>query len=147
MSTSQQSLEPTATTSSHHAWQAVDFPWHIEAEIDIERQIYLAERRASTIDIGQGIFPFKDIKLSRADIEWLLAMHEDCRGPVDWSDESQRTRLGLDLRGADLRQVNLHALPLARMLGGRNWTVQFPSTDEQRDMARVHLEGADLGGA
>jgi uncharacterized protein YjbI with pentapeptide repeats len=147
MSTSQQSLEQAATTSSFYTWKKVDLPWRIEAEIDIERQVYLAERCASTVDIGQGIYPFKDIKLSRADIEWLLATHEDRRGPKDWSDESQRTRLGLDLRGADLRQMNLRALPLARMLGGRNWTVQFPSTDEQRDMARVHLEGADLGGA
>jgi uncharacterized protein YjbI with pentapeptide repeats len=147
MSISQQSLEQAATTSSFYTWKKVDLPWRIEAEIDIERQVYLAERCAGTVDIGQGIYPFKDIKLSRADIEWLLAKHEDRRGPEDWSDESQRTRLGLDLRGADLRQMNLRALPLARMLGGRNWTVQFPSTDEQLDMARVHLEGADLGGA
>src|SRR5205823_8413413 len=87
------------------------------------------------------------VTLSRADVEWLLATHEDRHGPTDWSDKRERTHPGLDLRGADLRQVNLSGLPLARMLGGRNWVAQFPPTDEQRDIARLHLEGADLGGA
>lgn len=59
--------------------------------------------------------PFEGIKLSRADIEWLLANYENGRGPVDWSDESQREREGLDLRGADMHQVDLHGLPLARL--------------------------------
>ncbi len=62
-------------------------------------------------DIEQGIYPFKDMKLARADIEWLLANHEKGQRPVDWSDEHQQERLGLDLRRADLRQVNLQRLP------------------------------------
>src|SRR5438034_9347913 len=92
--------------------------WRNEPEIDAERKRFLAERLAIEPDIKQGIFPFKDIKLARADVEWLLANHEKGRGPVDWSDEHQRERLGLDLRGADLRHVDLRNLPLARMLGG-----------------------------
>ena len=55
----------------------------------------------------QGIYPFRGMKLSRADVEWLLATHENGRGPVNWSDEGQRGRKGLDLRGADLCQVDL----------------------------------------
>ena len=45
--------------------------------------------------------------LSRADVEWLLAAHDDTRGPIDCSDEAQRSREGLDLRGADLRGADL----------------------------------------
>ena len=63
-----------------------------------------------------GIYPFRDIKLSRVDIEWLLETHENGRGPVDWSDEHQREREGLDLRGADLGD-----LPLAGICGGLTW--------------------------
>src|SRR5258708_29345548 len=43
------------------------------------------------------------MKLSRADVEWLLATHENGRGPVDWSDGSQRGREELDVHGADGR--------------------------------------------
>ena len=48
------------------------------------------EEEAMEFSRKQGVYPFKDIKLSRADIEWLLAMHEGGRGPVEWSDERQR---------------------------------------------------------
>ena len=73
-------------------------------------------------NIGQHVYPFKNISLSRADVEWLLATHENGRGPVDWSDERQRERKGLDLRGANLYGVNLSNLPLACMQGGLSTT-------------------------
>jgi hypothetical protein len=86
-------------------WKAQGQPWRTEPEIDIERQKYLTERRAIVPDVKKGIYPFRDIKLNRADVEWLLAMH-DGRGPVDWSDEKDlHERKGLDLRGADLHPV------------------------------------------
>ena len=73
--------------------------------------------------------------------------HENGRGPVDWSDERQRKRWGLDLRAADLRQVNLRNLPLARMRGGLTREEWQLATLEQRDMAGAHFEGADLSEA
>src|SRR3989442_9373931 len=76
------------------------FFWRTEPGIDTERQKFLADCLAITPDIQQGIYPFKDIKLTRADIEWLLITHEGGRGPVDWNDVQQRSRIGLDLRGA-----------------------------------------------
>ena len=97
-------------------WKKQGQSWRTEPEIDVERQKYLAARRGVTPDIGQGIYPFSDIKLSRVDIEWLLETHENGRGPVDWSDEHQREREGLDLRGADLGD-----LPLAGICGGLTW--------------------------
>lgn len=123
-------------------WEALGQPWRTEPEAEAERQRFLAARRAMLPDIEQGRYPFKEVKLSRADVEWLLATHEDGRGPVDWSDESQRTREGLDLRGADLRSVNLSGLPLAKLNGGmRYWSY---ATAEQHDAAITHLEGASL---
>jgi uncharacterized protein YjbI with pentapeptide repeats len=90
-------------------------PWRTEPEIDEERQRFLTERRAILPNVEKGVYSFKDIKLDRADVEWLLATHEsdDIRGPVDWSDDDQRERRGLDLRGADLRGVSLQELPLS----------------------------------
>lgn len=68
------------TTSGPEAWKAYwkaqGQPWRIEPEIEVERQRYLAERRSITPKIEEGIYPFKDIKLTRADVEWLLATHE-----------------------------------------------------------------------
>src|SRR6266571_9277125 len=84
-------------------WEQSGQSWRTEPEISEERQKYLSERRAIMPDIEKGIYPFKEIKLDRADVEWLLSTHENGRGPVDWSDESQRDRKGLDLRGALLQ--------------------------------------------
>src|SRR2546421_6715013 len=116
-------------------WEAQGQPWRTEPEIDMGRQKYLAERRSITPNIEQGIYSFKDIKLSRADVEWLLATHENGRGPVEWSDMHQREREGVDVRGADLRRTDLRKLPLARLIGGLKWDEWENATQDQRAMA------------
>ncbi|HZO71495.1 MAG TPA: pentapeptide repeat-containing protein [Ktedonobacteraceae bacterium] len=128
----------------HLHWVKQGQPWRWEPEISAQRQQELNKRRAIVPDIKKGIYPFRGVKLSRADVEWLLATHEDGLGPVDWNDESQRDRLGLDLRGADLREVNLRGLPMACMLGSLRWDDWKVATVAQRDMAAIHLEGATL---
>ena len=138
-------------TSAHrgawsHYWQKVGQPWRTEPETDADRQVYLMQRLTIRPDLEEGVYPFKDIKLDRADVEWLLANHEQGRGPVDWHDPQQRNRLGIDLRGANLRGANLHGLPLSHMLGGLNWR-ERDRTPERREAAAVHLEGAILSGA
>lgn len=125
-------------------WKQLDQPWRTEPEVDAGRQKYLADRRSMTPNIEQGLYPFKDIKLSRADVEWLLATHDNGRGPVDWSEENQRIRNGLDMRGADLCELNLSNLPLTRLHGGLNEDERMFATVEMCDMAAVHLEGANL---
>ena len=125
-------------------WKAQGQPWRTEPEIDAERQKYLSERRAIIPDIEQGKYPFKNIKLGRADVEWLLATHENGQGPIDWNGRSQRERTGLDLRGADLSFENLSALPLTAMIGGLTQNDWAKATTKQREMATVNLEGADL---
>src|SRR6266699_1813056 len=111
-------------------WKAKGWPWRTELEIDAERQKYLAERRTIIPDVEKGIYPFRGIKLSRADIEWLLATFDNGRGPVDWNDILQRERDGLDLRGADLRQMSLRGLPLARTWAGLAWENWSNATEE-----------------
>jgi uncharacterized protein YjbI with pentapeptide repeats len=151
-------------------WVAHGMPWRTEPEIDEERQYDLAQRRTVQPDVERGIYPFRDeqgpIALSRADVEWLLAMHESAglRGPLNWHDPSQWNRAGPDLRGADVRDVDLHGLPLARLRGGLTGAESLTATDAQRDAAvmrgtrallyaahleggvltAAHLEGADL---
>ncbi len=145
-------------------WKAQGMPWRTEPEIDEERRRYLAERRATTSDIERGIYPFKDVKLDRADVEWLLATHEsrDKVGPVWWGEEKDKSRgqwrEGLDLRGADLHQANLSALPLACMRGGLRHEEHALILPERPDLelpetplgnraevsSGVHLEEADL---
>lgn len=82
--------------------------------------------------------------MSRADVEWLLATHENGHGPVDWSDENQRKRIGIDLRGADLCEVDLSNLPLACLCAGLTWEEWLNTTEGQRQMASVLMERADL---
>lgn len=127
-------------------WKAQGQEWRTEPEIDEERQRYLAERRAIIPDIEKAIYPFKGVKLSRADVEWLLATHEreSICWPVDWSDERQRKREGLDLRGADLRGVDLHHLPLARVCGGLTLETWGEMTEDQMNAAAILLESAAL---
>src|SRR6266699_6881766 len=79
-------------------WQKMSQPWRTEPEIDKHRQEYLTKRRVIVPDIEQGIYPFKDIKLSRADVEWLLATHDNGHGSVEWNGNFQNKNEGLDLR-------------------------------------------------
>lgn len=133
-------------------WDQQGQPWRTEPEIDEERQKYLEERRSINPDILTGIYPFKGIRLSRADVEWLLATHDNGRGPVSWREESQNARdlsyvrKGLDLRGANLRAVDLTYLPLARLLGG-DAGERGQKTDAEHEAEAVHLEKARLSHA
>src|SRR5205085_2924485 len=85
------------------------------------------------------------MKLSRADVEWLLVTYENEGDPKGRGGEQNRR--GLDLRGADLRYVDLHGLPLARLLGSLTREEWEDATAEQRAAAAVLLTGADLSGA
>jgi len=135
-------------------WKAQGQSWRTEPEIDAERQIYLTKRRAIVPNIENGVYPFKDIKLSRADVEWLLVTHENGRGPVDWSDVCQRERKGLDLRGANVGMTDLQELPLACLQCSAKWNVLSEMNQLQQNEAltilkgvnfrRTHLEGAIL---
>src|SRR5713101_9350979 len=69
-------------------WAVQGQPWRKEPEINLQRQAELAQRRRIIPDVKQGVYPFKGVKLSRADVEWLLTTHENGRGPVDWGEES-----------------------------------------------------------
>ena len=123
-------------------WHTQGQAWRTEAEIDQDRQAYLREHRRTVPSVARGLYPFGGTTLSRADVEWLLATYEDGAGPIQWEDESQRTRAGLDLRGANLRGVDLRGLPLAGLCGG----ISGGSADHY-EAAAIHLEGAKLAGA
>jgi uncharacterized protein YjbI with pentapeptide repeats len=135
---------PTDREAWRVHWQAQGQPWRTEPEIDGKRQQELDLRRVIVPDIEQGIYPFKGMNLSRADIEWLLTTHDGGRGPVNWNDESQQRRLGVDVRGADLRRIDLSFLPLACMQGSLSWSQRNKATLEQRTMAASQMEGVNL---
>lgn len=124
--------------------------WRIEPEIDTERQAYLDEKRRIEPNLVLGIYPFKDVELNRADLEWLLATHENGRGPIDWRDKGQHNRRGLDLQGADLRGADLDKLPLANtdLREAHLEKASLVETDlENAFFEYAHLEGAWLGGS
>lgn len=121
--------------------------WRTEPDIDNERQHFLQQRLTLPPNVQQGIYPFKDVRLTRADIEWLLITHQQGQGPIVWSEQVQQTREGLDLRGANLQHINLRQLPLACLRGGLTKEEWVTSTLEQRAQAGVHLEHANLSEA
>jgi uncharacterized protein YjbI with pentapeptide repeats len=126
-------------------WRRQGLPWRTEAEIPLERQQELSKCRDTLVDIKNGIYPFKGVHLCRADVEWLLATHEDERDPVDWSDGSQSKPKGLDLQGADLRKADLKGLPLAGLNPSFEIDYLAISSELDRDKAAaLHLEGANL---
>ena len=130
--------------------KAHDQPWRTEPEIAVERQRFLAGRRTVTPNIERSIYPFRDehgsIKISRADVEWLLATHESggITGPVQWDDPANRRRAGLDLRGADLSGENLSALPLCRLRGGLAGDEFFGTSMDQFYAASLRLVNTNL---
>jgi uncharacterized protein YjbI with pentapeptide repeats len=137
-------VERAAADGWNAHWAERGQPWRTEPEIDERRQAELAARRATAPDVVHGDYPFKGIRLERADIEWLLATHDDGRGPVDPHSESQRDRVGLDLRGSDLSHAVLSGLPLARTGGDAGRLGLQDMTQEQRRMAAIDLRGARL---
>ena len=129
-------------------WKTQNQDWRIKPEISSERQAELDTCRNIKPNHKKGIYPFKGIELERADIEWLLATHENGRGYVDWKDTNQQQREGLDVRGANLSGKDLSNLPLTHLRGGLTGDEWSELTDETLDKAaRVNLNRADLQGA
>jgi Pentapeptide repeats (8 copies) len=131
-------------------WTEQGMSWRKMPEIDEERKVFLAQRRAIEPDVVQGIYPFKDVELNRADIEWLLATHEaeGQIGPVRWPplEEENEYRVGSDLRGAMLATLDLSYLPLTRIIGGLDQEIFPDATPNQREAAAMNLQGANLSG-
>jgi uncharacterized protein YjbI with pentapeptide repeats len=126
-------------------WQEQNQPWRTEPEISPARRAELEKCRALVPDVEKGIYPFKGMKLDRADVEWLLATHDG--GPVKRSNEKERVHEGLDVRGADLQHADRHQLPLTRLHGGLMFDELLKVTEEQRSSAVVLMRGANLSGA
>lgn len=61
-------------------WHARGQPWRTEREIDAERQAFLTQRLRIPPHVGRGMYLFGGVTLGRADVEWLLATHENGRG-------------------------------------------------------------------
>lgn len=125
-------------------WEAQGQSWRTEPEIDVERQEYLTKQQNITPNIEQGIYPFKDIKLSRADVEWLLSKEEGESNLTALKGETQYKQKRLDLRAANLSGENLSGLPLSGIYGGLSGKARLSATREQRQMAGVHMERCDL---
>lgn len=130
-------------------WEAKGQPWRTKPEINVQRQAELSKYRNIKPDIEKCVYPFSGVKLERADIEWLLATHENGRGPVIWNEEKQRGREGLDLRGADLsgskeQPVDLSNLPLSCLCGGLSWNEWLNTKEEQHIRSSVILRGTNL---
>ena len=134
-------------------WSERGQPWRTEPQIDSGRQEQLTAALAVTVDIEQSVFPFKGTRLSRADVEWLIAENAQVEESKDdhsrAKDDGQQPleEYGLDLRGADLSQVNLSGLPLARLRGGLSLEESRHTTIEQNKAAAVNLTHADLSRA
>lgn len=136
-------------------WAEQGVPWRTEPEINVDRQEYLVERRSTRVDMRQGIYPFRSeqgrITLTRADVEWLLATRqaEGMHITVDWTDASQRDRLGFDLRGANLEGVDLSGLPLYNLRAGLAWNElarPLRPTDQALGIALIAIVFAGLVG-
>jgi len=131
-------------------WKEQGQPWRTEPAIDEERQQRLLSYYQGVVDIERGMYPFKGVRLSRADVEWLLAMEEQ-RGaelsPRDGKGGNQHKSFGLDLRGVDLSQVNLSDLPLMRLHAGLSLEEGRHATVEQSRAAAANLAKADLSNA
>ena len=130
-------------------WRERGQTWRHEPECDEARQQVLREGLTRPAVVERGAYPFAALapRLSRADIEWLLAALGGGRGPVDWDDPAEREREGLDLRGADLRDLDLSGLPLARLRAGLSEEQWRTLPTAQLEAAAIHAERANLTAA
>ncbi len=137
-------LVPNDTAGWKTHWEKRQQPWRTEPEIDAERQQKLSTCYAVAPDIEQGIYPFRGMHLTRADVEWLLATYGPNITPENISFEK-----GLDVRGAILDGEDLRALPLNCLRGGLlngEWGNES-SAEEQCKIAAVHMNNAVLNSA
>jgi uncharacterized protein YjbI with pentapeptide repeats len=133
-------------------WQKVGQVWRTQPEISEQRQKDLIQLQSRAIPAQRAPFPFKDEVLSRADVEWLLAMHEShtIYGPIDISNELHIERAGINLAGANLANCDLSSLPLARLNGSASSQRSLDSSIftsinlEKANLAEAHLEEAHL---
>ncbi|HCF85950.1 MAG TPA: hypothetical protein DEV72_12185, partial [Ktedonobacter sp.] len=58
-------------------WNTQGWPWRTEPEISEKQKDYLKIRYCIAPDYGQDSYPFQNITLSRADIEWLIVAYKD----------------------------------------------------------------------
>jgi uncharacterized protein YjbI with pentapeptide repeats len=109
-------------------WAELGMPWRWMAEIDRDRREMLLD----CLRDGPRDAPFRDVPLSRADVEWLLKNHESdgIVGPVDLRLLAHQGRQGLNLSGAQLNDSDLRGMPLIRT-----------------NLQRADLIGAKLQGA
>jgi len=130
-------------------WNGRGQPWRTEAIIDEERQQRLLSYSQGGVDIERGIYPFKGVRLSRADVEWLLALEEQrsAEAHTDGSKSVQQQAFGLDVRGADLSGVNLSHLPLMGLHAGLSLEEGRHATVEQSKHASANLAKADMSHA
>jgi uncharacterized protein YjbI with pentapeptide repeats len=126
----------------HTDWASREQRWRTEPEIAADRQAFLAERRDVAADIAAGGAPFRGMRLTRADVEWLLATHTFVPGRYAYP-----CYRNTDLRGADLSGVGLHGLPLDEIVAGLHFWEWEKAIEEQRVGMAVNLEGANLRGA
>jgi uncharacterized protein YjbI with pentapeptide repeats len=125
-------------------WKEQGQPWRREPPIDEERQQRLSSCVQGGVDIEQEKYPFKGLRLGRADVEWLLAAEERIVQESTDGDNSRKPLPGLDVRGADLSGVDLSHLPLMRLHAGLSLEEGRHATAEQSRQAAANLAKADL---
>lgn len=140
---------PAPDTETWQAyWKQQGQPWRSEPLIDQERQQLVASCLQKGVDIEQGKYPFQGMRLSRADVEWLLAAEEEKSARErTGSDHSRKSGTGLDVRGADLSGANLSRLPLMRLHAGLTLEEGRHATVEQSRQAAANLAKVDLSDA
>jgi uncharacterized protein YjbI with pentapeptide repeats len=142
---------PSTPAPAHDAvtwqafWKQQGQPWRSEPPIDEERQQLLASSLQVDADIEQGKYPFKGMRLSRADVEWLLAAEEERSARQSTGGgHSREPPPGLDVRGANLSGVDLSGLPLMRLHAGLSLEEGRHATVEQGRQAAANLAKANL---
>src|SRR6266480_4929340 len=106
----------------------------VKPDPDDYYQKYLAKFRNIVPAIRRNTYPFKGIRLSRANVEALLQVHHDWQASVSQNNHCQWEPKVLDLRGANLQKVDLRRFSL-------KW-IDFRGAN----LRGAHLEGADLSG-
>jgi len=122
----------------------------IKPDADEYYQKYLAKLRDIVPTIRRNTYPFKGIRLTRANIEALLKVHRHWQVSEDQNNQHQSKLQKLDLRGADLHKLDLRGLPLKEIdFSGANLRgVHLEEADLSEVKLRcTHLEGANLSKA
>lgn len=130
---------------ANERWAREGQAWRTEPEIPRERQKDLLRSLETVPDAIQGKYPFSSERLTRADLEWLLATPERTLSPTEYSVEAPRT-IAIHEPGSGMSLRGMFSPKEEEGEGHYSWLESGRQRSEALDIRGADISMQDLSG-